>query len=195
MIKKPFSSINKPTKEPVIERIFKLAERYKSRREAAKAWGINENTLKNYYKRKDSNPTPRQNQLIKIAESEGVSLEWLLMGGELESPNTTNPMKNRVDGADLIFILDEAHSNSPEIELINLIRVLDKNEIYQLVTTLKRKGVELLTLLNDDISLELLQLPEHEKIQLLTRYKNIKEGAFEGDQEDVVTHPTQNQVG
>lgn len=52
-------------KEPIIERIFKLVERYPSRNAAARAWGINEGTLKNYYNRKEIAPTPRYNQLKK----------------------------------------------------------------------------------------------------------------------------------
>ncbi len=37
-------------------------------------------TLQNYYKRKDITPIPRKAQLIKIAEREAVSMEWLLTG-------------------------------------------------------------------------------------------------------------------
>jgi hypothetical protein len=67
-------------KEPIIERIFSLVERYPSRNEAAKAWGININTLQNYYKRRDIAPTPRKQLLEVIANHEGVSLDWLVEG-------------------------------------------------------------------------------------------------------------------
>jgi hypothetical protein len=80
MTKKPLGTFLDDRKEPVISRVFQLVDRYSSRSEAARAWGMNINTLQNYYKRKDINPVPRKAQLLKIAKQENVSLEWLLTG-------------------------------------------------------------------------------------------------------------------
>lgn len=46
MRKAPQGSFPADGKEPIIERIFRLVERYPSRNAAARAWGINEGTLK-----------------------------------------------------------------------------------------------------------------------------------------------------
>lgn len=73
-------------KEPVIERIGMLTKRYPSRSAAARAWGININTLNSYFKGGQTQPAPRESILIRISESEGVSLEWL-KEGKGESPN------------------------------------------------------------------------------------------------------------
>ncbi|WP_061770231.1 hypothetical protein [Serratia symbiotica] len=81
MKKEPKGVFYEAGKEPVIERVFRLIERYPSRSAAARAWGININTLKNYYRRQEEiQPTPRPSQLKKIADVEDVSLEWLTTG-------------------------------------------------------------------------------------------------------------------
>ncbi|MFB9084904.1 hypothetical protein LU604_22135 [Erwinia tracheiphila] len=78
MSKEPERSFVNDAKEPVIERIFKRVERYDSRAEAAAAWGININTLQNYYKRRAQAPVPREMLLRPIAEREGSAFaDWL----------------------------------------------------------------------------------------------------------------------
>ncbi|EPT8033287.1 helix-turn-helix domain containing protein [Shigella flexneri] len=66
-------------KEPIVERMAYLIRRYPSRSAAARACGININTLQSYFK-KGNTPEPRESILVRIAESEGVSLEWLKTG-------------------------------------------------------------------------------------------------------------------
>ncbi|ECO1009856.1 hypothetical protein AA464_06970 [Salmonella enterica subsp. enterica serovar Newport] len=131
-------------KEPIIERIFKLVERYPSRNAAARAWGINEGTLKNYYNRKEIAPTPRYNQLKKIAECEGVSLEWLQTGAG-EEPKDSNRSDFPIKPASGLSDLDA--------RILDLLSFLDDREKQRLIDVLGRKGAEhSLILLDGDIA-------------------------------------------
>ncbi|EBH6704375.1 hypothetical protein CQX46_06085 [Salmonella enterica] len=131
-------------KEPIIERIFRLVERYPSRNAAARAWGINEGTLKNYYNRKEIAPTPRYNQLKKIAECEGVSLEWLQTGAG-EEPKDSNQGNVLVKPIPSVSDLDA--------RILDLLSFLNDREKQRLIDVLGRKGAEhTLILLDGDIA-------------------------------------------
>lgn len=146
-------------KEPVIERIFKLVERYPSRNAAARAWHINENTLKNYYRRQGNQPLPREHQLMKIAKGEGVSIEWLLTGkgpgpnDTEKTPKTPTELPERTDSAD--------------DQLFRIISFLTKQERERLTEVLARKGVETLLCLLDEVNLKLMQLDLRDKVYAL----------------------------
>ncbi|HAK6308994.1 TPA: bacteriophage CI repressor [Salmonella enterica] len=148
MRKTPEGTFLEEGKEPVIARIFKLVDRYPSRSEAARAWGINVGTLNNYYKRKHLNPTPRRSQLIKIAEKENVSIEWLT-SGEGSSPDMTPTEKDQkrpIDG------FEHSHDDidSKLSMLLSLLRPQEKKALFDV---LGRKGAEFsLILLDDDIA-------------------------------------------
>ncbi|ECR0504864.1 bacteriophage CI repressor [Salmonella enterica] len=143
MKKEPSGSFPGQEKEPIIERIFKLVERYPSRSEAARKWGINESTLKNYYKRRDIAPTPRINQLRKIAESEDVSLEWLQFGVGEEPKETfqKRQQSNPLSASDI------------DNKILTFLSFLDDREKQRLIDVLGRKGAEhCLILLDGDIT-------------------------------------------
>ncbi|EAR7731059.1 bacteriophage CI repressor [Salmonella enterica] len=143
MKKEPSGSFPGQEKEPIIERIFKLVERYPSRSEAARKWGINESTLKNYYKRRDIAPTPRINQLRKIAESEDVSLEWLQFGVGEEPKETfqKRQQSNPLSASDI------------DNKILTFLSFLDDSEKQRLIDVLGRKGAEhCLILLDGDIT-------------------------------------------
>ncbi|EEC2253725.1 hypothetical protein GJZ89_22145 [Salmonella enterica] len=143
MKKEPSGSFPGQGKEPIIERIFKLVERYPSRSEAARKWGINESTLKNYYKRRDIAPTPRINQLRKIAESEDVSLEWLQFGVGEEPKETfqKRQQSNPLSASDI------------DNKILTFLSFLDDSEKQRLIDVLGRKGAEhCLILLDGDIT-------------------------------------------
>ncbi|EGX5147238.1 hypothetical protein RNH31_004741 [Salmonella enterica] len=143
MKKEPSGSFPGQEKEPIIERIFKLVERYPSRSEAARKWGINESTLKNYYKRRDTAPTPRINQLRKIAESEDVSLEWLQFGVGEEPKETfqKRQQSNPLSASDI------------DNKILTFLSFLDDSEKQRLIDVLGRKGAEhCLILLDGDIT-------------------------------------------
>ncbi|EAS6424833.1 hypothetical protein GLY72_19630 [Salmonella enterica] len=144
MRKKPQGSFPGQGKEPIIERIFKLVEKYPSRSEAARNWGINESTLKNYYKRRDITPIPRVNQLKKIAECEGVSLEWLQFGIGEEPKETKLHHKMQANSASISDI---------DAKILDLLSFLDDREKQRLIDVLGRKGAEhSLILLDSDIA-------------------------------------------
>ncbi len=67
--------------------------------------GINEGTLKNYYNRR-INTIPRPHQLKKIAESENVTLEWLMTGeGDVELKDSKEPKKENADNVDAQILM------------------------------------------------------------------------------------------
>ncbi|EGK3350802.1 hypothetical protein ACE2I0_004453 [Salmonella enterica] len=157
------------SKEPVINRIFKLVDRYRSRNEAAKAWGININTLQNYYKRKDLSPVPRKTLLEKIAQCEGVSLEWLQTGEGKEPEMNTK----RTQGG-----LVPPHSDLDD-KILSLIRFLSDSEKEALFQVLARKGIETLLFLLDEDNIRLLQMDRVVKEKILgIQPKTPEEQAF-----------------
>lgn len=171
--KEPIGSFPAKGKEPVIERIFQLVDRYPSRSAAARAWGINVNTLKNYYRRKDIHPTPRPAQLSKIAEVEGVSVEWLTTG-EGQPPKDTKKNPER-----------RAHShNSDDLEkLTEMLSFLSSKERKQLIETLTRKGVETILYLLDEDNINLLKLDRVMKEKVLGLQPQTLEEAARIDEE------------
>ncbi|NGF03483.1 hypothetical protein G5642_15160 [Citrobacter freundii] len=146
-------------KEPVIERIFKLVERYPSRNAAARAWKINENTLKNYYRRQENQPLPREHQLMKIAKGEGVSIEWLLTGKGIGPDDTEKTPKAPLNS--------HLSPNGDDDQLINMLSFLTAQERKQLTEVLARKGVETILCLLNETNLKLMRLDMTDKIKAL----------------------------
>lgn len=171
MTKEPERSFAGDTKEPVIERIFRLVERYHSRVDAAKAWGINVNTLQNYYKRRDISPTPREKVLRQIAEREGVSLDWLLHGkGNEEGMNITSDNKNILN-------------TELDLKLLTLLGTLTNEEKLALFGVLARKGVETILYLLDEDNIKLLKLDRVMKDKVLGLQPQTPEEAARIDEE------------
>ncbi len=174
------------SKEPVINRIFKLVDRYRSRNEAAKAWGININTLQNYYKRKDLSPVPRKTLLEKIAQCEGVSLEWLQTG---EGKEPEKNAKRTQDG------LVPPHSDLDD-KILSLIRFLSDSEKEALFQVLARKGIETLLFLLDEDNIRLLQMDRVVKEKILgIQPRTPEEQAFADNEarECDTTHPLRHE--
>ncbi|WP_140918685.1 helix-turn-helix domain-containing protein [Limnobaculum xujianqingii] len=177
MTKEPKGTLLSKGKVPVIERIAELARKYPSRSAAARAWGINVNTLNSYYKNETPPPVPRENLLARIAEREGVSLDWLKTGKD-EIPKLPENSVIRDGLSDLLsFLTDE--------------------ERYQLTMVLTRKGVEtILYLLNED-NLLLLQQPDTLKAHMLQEYVTGKlrdESAISNDQDKVCARSGEKQT-
>ncbi|HAY4321277.1 TPA: hypothetical protein JZ854_003493 [Escherichia coli] len=136
-------------KEPIVERMAYLIRRYPSRSAAARAWGININTLQSYFK-KGNTPEPRESILVRIAESEGVSLEWLKTGNG-------NPPKTQKTQCDL----------SQGDQLTEMLSFLTSEEREALTNMLARKGVETVLRLLDKETQELLQLEGRKRLAAL----------------------------
>ncbi|EHX3140938.1 hypothetical protein ACQUWL_17395 [Serratia marcescens] len=141
-------SFDDKQKEPVIDRIASLVNRYPSRRQAAQAWEINYNTLQNYFKRADKEPIPRKAVLEKIANKEKVTIDWLLTGvGSCGAKN------------ELIEPSNERNLSNPNaLRLLDMLDFLGEDKINALIKLLTLKGVEQLTGLLDEDNLSLMQL-------------------------------------
>ncbi|HBE9082337.1 helix-turn-helix domain-containing protein [Serratia fonticola] len=190
MGKAPERSFTDEAKEPVINRVFQLVDRYPSRSQAARAWGMNVSTLQNYYKRKDIAPTPRKAHLLKIAEQEGVSLEWLLtgQGKPLLQENKKSEMN---DFADNQITKPASKTNASKVDekILEMLSFLSLDEKEKIVEVLVRKGVEIVLYLIDDNNIKLLQLPDEEKERLMALHE-AKKGAFEDNQDNELSRPT-----
>lgn len=150
MRKERLGSLPVQSKEPVIERITQLVRKHPSRSAAARAWGVNINTLNSYYKKEVDPPMPRENLLSRIAEREGVSLDWLI-NGTTESPKT--PIKSSLgDNRD---------------SLVEMLGFLTNTEREQLTAMLARKGVETILYLLDEDNIRLLKLDRVVKEKIL----------------------------
>lgn len=161
-------------KEPIIERVFSLVERYPSRNEAAKAWGININTLQNYYKRRDLAPVPRTKLLEVIANHEGVSLEWLVDG--IGEPPVNTKKEHKKEHAISEF-------NDPDARLATLFSILSDEEKQSLFEIVVRKGVDTVLRLRDDRNIKLLQCNDVDKDRLLVWLESgMKKEAFEASE-------------
>lgn len=164
MTKKPSRILLESEKEPVIERIFQLVDRYASRSEAARAWGINVSTLKNYYKRRHLKPSPRRNQLLKIAEHEGVSLNWLLKGeGTIFESDKKTKETNSVSS-----------SSDVERKLFEILSLLTDQEKLKLFEVFARKGIETVLHLFDVENQALLEL-RGDKKRIALRLESMSE--------------------
>ncbi|HHX0263903.1 TPA: hypothetical protein ACU3VF_001073 [Escherichia coli] len=139
-------------KEPIVERMAYLIRRYPSRSAAARAWGININTLQSYFK-KGNTPEPRESILVRIAESEGVSLEWLKTGNG-NPPKTQKTQKTQSD-------------LSQGDQLTEMLSFLTSEEREALTNMLARKGVETVLRLLDKETQELLQLDGRKRLAAL----------------------------
>lgn len=167
-------------KEPVIERVFRLVDRYPSKSAAARAWGMNISTLLNYYKRYDTQPTPRRAQLLRIAEVEKVSLNWLLNGdNEQHEPITSNESNNEsINESKKASQGKNRQVKQPDItaNLLSLLDFLSESEKAQLMAMFARKGIETVLLLLDEDVLKIAQAhPTVKKTAvLLTELPDVK---------------------
>lgn len=140
-------------KKPIIERLAQLIRHHPSRSAAARAWGININTLNSYFKNELDPPMPRENLLAKIADYEGISLDWLKYGDEVTSSPINTKNTNR-DGD----IRDG---------LLTMLGFLTDDEVEQLTSLLARKGVETMLYLLDEDNIRLLQMDRIVKEKIL----------------------------
>ncbi|MBC3215749.1 helix-turn-helix domain-containing protein [Serratia fonticola] len=190
MGKAPERSFTDEAKEPVINRVFQLVDRYPSRSQAARAWGMNVSTLQNYYKRKDIAPTPRKAHLLKIAEQEGVSLEWLLtgQGKPLRHENKKSEMNDLAD-SQTSRLASKTNTSKVDEKILEMLSFLSLDEKEKIVEVLVRKGVEIVLYLLDDNNIKLLQLPDEERERLMALHE-AKKGAFEDNQDNELSRPT-----
>lgn len=163
MTRRPLGTFIEGGKAPtVIERVFQLIERYPSRSAAARAWGINVNTLKGYYTKFYSqgvNPVPRKHALRNIAQAEGVTVEWLLTGeGDEPLPKETiETLVRQIKKTPTTETKKTNHIKETDRNLSVLLDYLSDVEKERLIEALIRKGVEAALLVLDDDMVRLAQ--------------------------------------
>ncbi|QMP18957.1 hypothetical protein FEFOOCAP_00054 [Yersinia phage vB_YpM_Tongde] len=168
-------------KKPIIERLAQLIRHHPSRSAAARAWGVNINTLNSYFKNELDPPMPRENLLAKIADYEGISLDWLKYGDNATvSPENT---KNTKHG--------DIRDN-----LRTMLGFLTDDEVEQLTSLLARKGVETMLYLLDEDNIRLLQMDRIVKEKILGIHpRTPEEQAFADNEarECDTTHPLRHE--
>lgn len=188
-------SIPTSGKESISERIRKLIG-HRTVRAAAQDWGLPFSTLNNYLTR---GTEPSLNVAMKVANIEGVSLEWLAAGESSEDKEKTRTHHNNdiendddsngrpsdtIEGAlasawDLIF---EALSPDERYELIH---VFFKIGVRGALAQLKEKG-------NADLTWSSLANEEKERLIAL---HEAKKGASESCLDNNFSTPSQQKLG
>ncbi|HFK4066933.1 TPA: hypothetical protein ACG1UU_004397 [Kluyvera ascorbata] len=176
-----FKSIEKERFTQRLEQLLKGRSKY----QAAKDWGINLSTFKNYFSRQGS--IPRYEVLEKISMHENVSIEWLL-GRELEvlpkESSHEEVFERRVpssayDAKPSRQVLHEPTANY-ETGLASIFNILSEEEKKSLFELIARKGVDTVLQLKDERNLKLIQCPDYEKDRLLVL---LESGAKKGSPE------------
>ncbi|WP_262120695.1 helix-turn-helix domain-containing protein [Serratia ficaria] len=143
----------------------------RSRRTAAKAWGMSISTLTNFLER---GTVPTYEFLNRIAGCEGVDIEWLITGDEslevVAHPYEDNKLLGKSGHEDLVS------------DLFSSFDALSAQELNDLRWLFKRKGIEIVLQLLDEHNQKFFALTESEKHDRL-RGKMI--GDLKGD--DVFT--------
>ncbi|HGE8482847.1 helix-turn-helix domain containing protein [Serratia nevei] len=130
-------------KESIQDRLKKLMGP-RSLRKAASDWGFPYSTLNNYFAK---GTTPGVDVVVRVAEIEQVSVQWLILG-------TDDPSGGQIEQHE-----EQSHAGADEFQTLKVIwDNLEAKERSQLARLLGRKGADALTLLLDDDSLKLLML-------------------------------------
>jgi transcriptional regulator with XRE-family HTH domain len=119
-------------KESLVDRLRQLIARKRSARAAAREWGLSFSTLNNYLNR---GTEPPFSFAIKLAELEGVSLEWLAHG---ESMNSNATQSTRSD-------LEVSHSEvAPDALTREWLRIYERMTIPErevVLNNIARNGI------------------------------------------------------
>ncbi|WP_025123330.1 MULTISPECIES: transcriptional regulator [unclassified Serratia (in: enterobacteria)] len=158
-------------KEPFNVRLKQLLNG-RTVKEASDDWGIKLSTIKNYFSRPESKP--RYGVLSKIANCEGVSIEWLLGDSGSVEENRIPQMNSGRDWRD---------------RLVDMLNLLSDEELEALTKQLMRKGVETILQLLDEDNIKYLQLPDEERERLMALHE-AKKGASEDNQDNELSRPT-----
>lgn len=163
--KETYGSFESSEKERFAERL-ELLLRGRSKYQAAKDWGINQSTFKNYFSRQGS--VPRFEVLDKISKHEHVSIEWLvgrepdILDLDYEVPSVT--LKPASEPGSMS--LNERAANY-DTGLSSIFSILSEEEKRSLFELIARKGVDTVLQLQDERNIKLIQCPDYEKDRLL----------------------------
>lgn len=137
-------------------------------------------TLQNYYKRKDITPIPRKAQLIKIAEREGVSMEWLLTGsGEEPIGKSQKSEKSELKTSRHLT----RNKGKADEKILELLSFLSEDEKEMILEVLVRKGIDTVLYLLDEDNIKLLKMDRVMKEKVLGLQPQTLEEAARIDEE------------
>lgn len=186
-----FKSIEKERFTQRLELLLKGRSKY----QAAKDWGINLSTFKNYFSRQGS--IPRYEVLEKISSHEHVSIEWLLgressmhpEDWDYQEVSVTLKPSSGDDSRPPMQRRNEPSSNY-ETGLASIFNILNEDEKKSLFELIARKGVDTVLQLKDERNLKLIQCPDYEKDRLLILLESgTKKGSLESGEDVAAAGP------
>ncbi|HDT6532016.1 TPA: helix-turn-helix transcriptional regulator [Klebsiella michiganensis] len=174
-------ALDEDEKESISVRIRQLIGT-RTVRMAAREWGLSFSTLNNYLTR---GTEPSLNVAIKIANVEGVSVEWLATGEHPPTLSNDRPRKGAAASTskrDEVSPPQEAESMAWNV----ILNALDKDErallINSFVTIGARRIIRMICKIND-VNSYWQDLTNEEKERLIRVNEQMKKGASETDQQ------------
>ncbi|MGC6061313.1 helix-turn-helix domain-containing protein [Enterobacter kobei] len=177
-------------KETLSERLRSLIGK-RSARTAAKDWGLSFSTLNNYLNR---GTEPSFSVAVRIAEIEGVSIEWLAFGGEVSSlKNEGSHNRLQVDSNEFI----SESSDGAKVAWMMVYDSLEKEDTEALLRLIHREGVKGILNAAQTGTLDaqdFMSLSESDRQRVLRLAQQLREGASEENLEIDPAHPTHKQA-
>ncbi|MCF6970389.1 helix-turn-helix domain-containing protein [Klebsiella variicola] len=174
-------ALDEDEKESISVRIRQLIGT-RTVRMAAREWGLSFSTLNNYLTR---GTEPSLNVAIKIANVEGVSVEWLATGEHPPTSSNDRPRKGAAASTskrDEVSPPQEAESMAWNV----ILNALDKDErallINSFVTIGARRIIRMICKIND-VNSYWQDLTNEEKERLIRVNEQMKKGTSETDQQ------------
>lgn len=116
----------------------------RSKREAARVWGINYSTLKNLLTR---GSTPKADLLAQIARHEDVSIGWLISGDEMDPKSSITGEYEIPDDTEQRHFAHEptilsSGLTAQQQSWLMLLDALEPEEVQKLLRYFHRKGID-----------------------------------------------------
>lgn len=118
----------------------------RSKREAARIWGINYSTLKNLLTR---GSTPKADLLARIAHHENVTINWLISGEEMDPKEPTPGICNVPVGTEQRGFVGEAPTlgrasglTAQQQSWLMIFDALEPEEAQGLIKYFHRRGID-----------------------------------------------------
>lgn len=116
----------------------------RSKREAARVWGINYSTLKNLLTR---GSTPKADLLAQIAHHENVSIGWLISGEGMDPKISTNREHDIPEYTEQPHFAHKANIQPSDLTAqqqswLMILDALEPDEVQKLLRYFHRKGID-----------------------------------------------------
>lgn len=189
-VKETKVAIHEDGKETLSERLRSLIGK-RSARTAAKDWGLSFSTLNNYLNR---GTEPSFSVAVRIAEIEGVSIEWLAFGGKMSSQKGGESLSCPTTNSNEFIV---GASDGVKAAWMMVYDSLDKEDTEALLRLIHREGVKGILNAAQTGTLDaqdFMSLSEADRQRVLRLAKQIREGASEENLEIDPAHPTHKQA-